>query len=70
MTRHPTDVLSLVLGAVFGLLGLLWFAVEPDDYAEQLVWAGPAALVVVGLALLVAAVRRSAGRDARDAYGP
>lgn len=58
MARHPLDPVSLVSGVVLLALAGLWFAGGADTFVEQLRWVGPAALVVVGLALVAAARRR------------
>lgn len=65
MARHPLDPVSLALGAVLVVVAGLWFVLGADSFVEQLVWAGPAALVIVGLALL-AASRRDSRRGNRD----
>lgn len=62
MARHPLDPVSLALGAVLLLLAGLWFALGADGLVEQLVWAGPTALVLVGLALLAASRHREERR--------
>lgn len=67
MHRHPLDVLSLLSGAVFVLIGLSalsgasWFALRLD------LW-GPALVIVLGVALL-ASVRGTGGSGA-TAEGP
>lgn len=62
MARHPLDPVSLAVGLVLVVLAGLWFVAGGDTFVEQLVWVGPAAFVVIGLALLASSRRRDDGR--------
>ena len=61
-TRHSADVFSLVTGLLFLALGggyLLHDLAGPD---VDLRWVAPAALIAIGLAGLLASVRRRPAR--------
>ena len=61
MARHELDLVSLVSGVVFVVLGVLWFGAGEEDFLDQAVWVGPVLLMLVGLVLLAStAEHRSA----------
>lgn len=70
MTRHRTDPVSLVFGALFVTLAIAaWTGALRLTAALDLRWLWPVLLIVGGLALLAGATR---GRDpgaARDTTG-
>jgi hypothetical protein len=60
MIRHPLDLLSLVVGVLSIAAAAAWFVIE-QGYADpdDLVWAAPAGLVIVGAAGIAASLRRT-----------
>lgn len=60
MIRHPLDLFSLVVGVLSLAAAGVWLLLE-QGYAESddLVWAAPAALVIVGVAGIAASLRRT-----------
>ena len=61
MERHELDPFSLVFGAVFALLGLVFLVGRPDITAFRWVW--PIPILVLGALVLVL----GAGRGRRGA---
>ena len=63
MIRHPLDLFSLVVGGLSLAAAAVWLVLE-QGYADSddLVWAAPAALVVVGAAGIAATLRRTTRR--------
>jgi hypothetical protein len=64
MKRHPLDPWSLIGGVILTGLGLLFLVpVEPLDFTNGLRnvfgWGLPALVVLIGLALIAPAVRKS-----------
>jgi uncharacterized protein YacL len=62
MTRHPTDLVSLTFGMLFGALGVVLLLGRLDGLNVD--WVIPAAIVVLGVLLIVLA--RSIGRRRED----
>jgi hypothetical protein len=62
MKRHPFDPISFVSGALFLALGLLVFAGEAARVLSG-TWLAPAAIIALGLLLLVAGWRSSRSSD-------
>jgi cytochrome c oxidase subunit IV len=52
MERHPLDLVSLVAGVIFSLVGLAFLVGALGSVDVQLRWLWPVVLVVLGLALL------------------
>lgn len=59
MQRHPLDLVSLVTGGLFLVLGLRLLAGPLHLGALPLDWLGPAALIAVGVAMIASLRRRS-----------
>lgn len=59
MIRHPLDLFSLVLG-LLSLAGATTWLLLDRDYVrvDELVWAAPVALVIVGVIGVAASLRR------------
>ncbi len=69
MKRHPSDPISFVSGALFLALGLLVFAGEAARVLSG-AWLAPAAIIALGVLLLLAGWRSSrptAGTPAEEA---
>jgi len=64
MERHRFDPLSFVFGLLLGALGLAFLVGDLDVGDLDLSWIWPLPLVALGLAMLLAAVRRGGDRDA------
>lgn len=59
MTRHRTDVLSLLAGLLFvGLAAASWAGLVRPDVGFDLRWIPPAILILAGLCLLAGVTRR------------
>jgi hypothetical protein len=66
--RHELDVVSLLTGVVFVVLGMLWIANGQDDFIDQAVWLGPVVLMMIGVVLLASsAENRRKLRSVRSA---
>ena len=57
MKRHPLDPFSLVLGATFALLGLVFLFSRVDVAGLHLDWIWPLPLIALGLLIIALAVR-------------
>ena len=57
MKRHPLDPFSLVFGATFAFLGLLFLLAEVDISSLHLQWIWPVPLIVLGGLIIVLALR-------------
>jgi hypothetical protein len=55
--RHPLDPFSLVFGATFTLLGLLFLFASVDVGALHLRWVWPVPLIVLGALIIGLATR-------------
>lgn len=67
MERHRFDVLSFAFGVVYTLIGLLFLLpMTPFDLVETLSaslrWVWPAAILLIGVAILVPLVRPRSDR--------
>ncbi len=62
MRRHPLDPFSLVFGATFAFLGLLFLIANVDVASLHLQWIWPVPLIALG-ALIIALALRGSGRD-------
>ena len=60
-SRHPADAFSLVMGLLFMALAGLYLVHDLSGPDVDLRWVGPAALIAIGRAGLVASVRRRPG---------
>lgn len=63
MERHRFDVLSFAFGVVYTLIGLIFLIPDTpfdlvDMVATSLRWVWPAAILLIGLAILVPLVRQ------------
>lgn len=63
MERHRFDVLSFAFGVVYTLIGLIFLIpATPFDLVEMVAtslrWVWPAAILLIGLAILVPLLRR------------
>jgi hypothetical protein len=63
MERHRFDVLSFAFGVVYTLIGLTFLIPDTpfdlvDMVATSLRWVWPAAILLIGLAILVPLVRQ------------
>jgi hypothetical protein len=60
MTRHPLDLLSLLLG-LLGIAAAATWLVLDRGYVDldDLVWAAPVALVLAGMTGVAASLRRT-----------
>jgi hypothetical protein len=65
MTRHPADIVSLAFGLLFAAIGLVLLSDSVGALSWE--WLAPAAVIVVGVLLIVAA--RPTRRDT-DAQPP
>lgn len=68
MKRHRLDPFSLVFGATFALLGLVFLVGSVDVGRLNLRWVWPAPLIILGALVIGMAAReeRSARRDERS----
>ena len=66
MKRHPLDPFSLVFGATFAFLGLLFLIAEVDVSSLPLEWIWPVPLIVLGTLIIALGIRGSV-RDERRA---
>jgi hypothetical protein len=55
--RHPLDPLSLVFGATFTLVGVMFLITRVDVAALHLRWIWPVPLIVLGVLIIVLATR-------------
>jgi len=70
MTKHPLDLMSLLAGLLCVAGAAVWLLLERGHVdAEDIVWAAPAALVVLGLAGIASSVRGAASPSAGDGTG-
>jgi hypothetical protein len=61
MIRHPLDLLSLVVGLLSVAGALAWLLLERGSVdVDDLLWAAPVALVLVGATAVAASLRRPA----------
>jgi hypothetical protein len=61
MIRHPLDLLSLVVGLPSVAGALAWLLLERGSVdVDDLLWAAPVALVLVGATAVAASLRRQA----------
>jgi hypothetical protein len=60
MKRHPLDPFSLVFGAAFAALGLVFLFASIDVSALHLRWLWPMPLIVVGILIIALAARGEA----------
>jgi hypothetical protein len=68
MKRHPLDPFSLVFGAAFAAIGLVFLFASVDVSSLHLRWLWPMPLIVVGTLIIALAARGEAGqRRAADA---
>lgn len=67
MKRHPLDPFSLVFGATFAILGLLFLVAHVDVTSLHLQWIWPVPLIALG-ALIIALALRGSVRD--DGHAP
>jgi drug/metabolite transporter superfamily protein YnfA len=58
MRTHPFDAVSFVFGAIFTVVALLALTGIATITLLDLRWLGPAALVLIGVVLVVSAARR------------
>jgi hypothetical protein len=59
MIRHPLDLLSLVLGLLCVTGATAWLLLDRDYVdVDELVWAAPVALVLLGVIGIGASLRR------------
>lgn len=56
--RHQADAFSLVMGLLFLALGGFYLVHDLSGPDVDLRWVGPAALIAIGVAGLLASVRR------------
>lgn len=59
MKRHPLDPFSLVFGATFVFLGLLFLIADVDVSSLHLEWIWPVPLIVLGGLIIALAIRGS-----------
>ena len=62
MARHPADLVSLIFGMLFAVIGVVLLLGRLDGV--RLDWVLPVATVVLGVLLIVLA--RSIGRESDD----
>ena len=59
MIRHPLDLLSLIFGGLCVSGATAWLALDRDYVdVDELVWAAPVALVLMGVTGIAASLRR------------
>ena len=59
MIRHPLDLISMLLGLLCVGGAIAWLALDLDYVdVDELAWAAPVALVLVGVAGIAASLRR------------
>lgn len=68
MKRHPFDVLSFSFGVIYTLIGLIFLIpMTPFDLLETVTlsmrWVWPVAVLVIGAAILVPALRPRRDED-------
>lgn len=63
MKRHPLDAFSLVFGATFGLLGMIFLITRVKLGHLHLQWVWPIPLIVVGTPIAVLASRGARAPD-------
>lgn len=61
MKRHPLDPFSLVFGAVFAVLGIVFLVASSDIWALNPKWIWPVPLIVVGALIIAIAARDESG---------
>lgn len=59
MKRHDLDLVSLISGAVFVLVAVVYLLNAAADRGTDLAWLVPAVLVALGVAGLAGALRSS-----------
>lgn len=59
MQRHSVDMVSLLFGAFFVAVAVVFMPPDLDTFRLDLRWMWPALLVVIGLAFLVPSRRRA-----------
>jgi hypothetical protein len=60
MTRHPLDLLSLLLGLLSIAAAATWLVLDRGYVdLDDLVWAAPVALVLAGMTGVAASLRRT-----------
>jgi cytochrome c-type biogenesis protein CcmH/NrfF len=58
MRTHPFDAVSFVFGVIFAAVAVVGLTDVATLSLVDLRWLGPAALVIVGIVLVVSAARR------------
>ena len=68
MTRHPLDLISMLLGLLCVGGAIAWLALDLDYVdVDELAWAAPVALVLVGVVGIGASLsRRPAAPDGQQ----
>ena len=62
MIRHPLDLISMLLGLLCVAGATAWLTLDRDYVdVDELVWAAPVALVLVGVIGIAASLRRRPG---------
>lgn len=54
MDRHELDLLSLLFGLMFAVVGLVLLTGDPARGSVSMAWAGPAAAIGLGLVVVLA----------------
>ena len=63
MQRHPLDVISLIFGVLFFVVGLPFLLGRVDLFTLDLSWAWPLVAIALGAALLITSRRDRSSRD-------
>ena len=63
MKRHPVDPFSLVFGAAFGLLGMIFLVTRAKITHLHLQWVWPIPLIVLGVLIVALAARTERGES-------
>jgi hypothetical protein len=68
--RHPLDPFSLVFGAMFALVGMLFLFARVDIGSLHLKWVWPIPLIVLGILIIGLAARSEARPEELDDQPP
>jgi peptidoglycan/LPS O-acetylase OafA/YrhL len=62
--RHRLDPISLAFGSLLALVGLAFLVGNPNVTDPRVQWMWPLAVVLIGVLIIVAALRRGNGSAA------